>query len=292
MVRQLKSAGTLTNPAAVLSLANAATKALTVDDGLAGVTNLVNLADDLNKVPPNRITMTTMQNDPDPTDPAAVVVDPAAKNLFNAITSDVSLTNGDGSKASAAAQATSTANPDATSAAPTSAPPAATGGAPKSEIVVHVKNGSGITGRAADVADALKADGYNSGTGAANATGTDETSEVTYTAGREADAQEVAASVGLPASAVKPGAGSGITLVIGKDWPSGTSFGGGGGGSSPGTPAPVNTQAALSNSSAQTADDSSKCAQVSTQDTVKLGNVGMNPTQAYAKSPDVPDSAP
>ncbi|MCC9311714.1 LCP family protein [Kitasatospora sp. RB6PN24] len=293
MVRQLKSAGTLTNPAAVLSLANAATKALTVDDGLAGVTNLVNLADDLNKVPTNRITMTTMQNDPDPTDPLAkVVVDPAAKNLFNAITNDVSLTNGDGSKASAAAQATSTANPDATTAAPTSAPAApAAGGAPKSEITVHVRNGSGITGRAADVADALKADGYNPGTAAANAAGTEETSEVTYTAGREADAQEVAASVGLPASAVKPGMGPGITLVIGKDWPSGTTFGGGGG-SSAGTPAPVNTQAALSNSSAETADDSSKCAQVATQDTVKLNNVGMNPTEAYDKSPNVADSAP
>jgi hypothetical protein len=105
----------------------------------------------------------------------------------------------------------------------------------------------------------------------------------------------VAASVGLPASAVKPGTGPGITLVIGKDWPSGTSFGGGGGtgsGGAPSTPAPVNTQQALSNSNAQTADDSSKCAQVATADTEKLNGVGMNPTQAYAKSPDVPDSAP
>ncbi|GAA1945819.1 LCP family protein [Kitasatospora viridis] len=297
MVRQLKSAGTLTNPAAMLSLANAATKALTVDDGLNGITNLVNLGDDLNKVPTNRITMTTMQNSPDPTNPARVIVAPAAKNLFNAIINDASLTNGDGSKSSAAASATSTANPDDSSApapAPTSAAAPADGGAAKSEIAVHVKNGSGIAGRAGDVADALKAAGYNSGTAATNAVGTDETSEVTYTAGREADAQEVAASVGLPASAVKPGDGSGITLVIGKDWPSGTTFGGSGGGSgsgSPAAPAPVNTQAALSNSDAQTADDSSKCAQVSTQDTVKLNGVGMNPTQAYARSPSVPDSA-
>jgi LCP family protein required for cell wall assembly len=298
MVRQLKSAGTLSNPAAVLSLANAATKALTVDDGLGGITNLVNLADDLNKVPANRITMTTMQNDPYPPDPAKVEVAPAAKNLFNAIINDVPLTTGDGSKSSAAAQATSTANPDAPTSAPAQAAtsaPAADGGAPKSEIAVHVRNGSGITGRAADVADALKAAGYNPGTGATNASGSDATSEVTYTAGREADAQEVAASVGLPASAVKPGTGPGITLVIGKDWPSGTSFGGGGGtgsGGAPSTPAPVNTQQALSNSNAQTADDSSKCAQVATADTEKLNGVGMNPTQAYAKSPDVPDSAP
>ncbi|MGF1428321.1 LCP family protein [Kitasatospora sp. LaBMicrA B282] len=296
MVRQLKSAGTLTNPAAVLSLANAATKALTVDDGLSGITNLVGLADDLNKVPANRITMTTMQNDPDPSNNARVLVAPAAKNLFGAIINDVSLTAGDGSKSSAAAQATTTADPNATTAAPApAASPAApaAGGAPKSEIAVHVKNGSGISGRAGEVADALKAAGYSSGTAATNATGTDDTSEVTYTAGRQADAQEVAASVGLPASAVKPGTGPGITLVIGKDWPSGATFGGGSGGAGGASqaPAPVNTQAALNNASVQTADDSTKCAQVSTQDTVAINGVGMSPIKAYDKSPGVPDSA-
>ncbi|MFE9424706.1 LCP family protein [Kitasatospora sp. NPDC006697] len=304
MVRQLKSAGTLTDPTAVLSLANAATKALTVDDGLGGITNLVNLADDLNKVPTNRITMTTMQNDPDPSNDARVVVAPGAHNLFSAIINDVSLTQGDGSKSSAAASANSTTDPNASSApaAPSSAPapaPAsssAAAGAPKADITVHVKNASGVGNRATELSDALKSAGFGPGTGPANAAEPQETSEVTYTAGREADAQEVAASVGLPASAVKPGEGPGISLVIGKDWPSGTTFGaaasgsaGGAGGSA--TPAPVNTQQALSESNAQTADDGSKCAPVSTDATVKLNGVGMNPTKAYALSPKVPDSA-
>ncbi|WP_184942640.1 LCP family protein [Kitasatospora kifunensis] len=302
MVRQLKSAGTLTNPAAVLSLANAATKALTVDDGLSGITNLVGLANDLNKVPTNRITMTTMQNNPDTLkgEDGRVLVAPAAKNLFSAITNDVSLTTGTGDKSAAAASATSTADPNSPSAAPSAAAPAAPAapsGAAKSEIAVHVKNGSGVPGRAGDLATALKEAGYNSATSAANAVGTDQTSEVTYTAGREADAQEVAASVGLPAAAVKPGDGPGITLVIGKDWTSGTTFGsapagGSGGGASAAAPAPVNTQQALTNSDAQTADDSSKCAQVSTQDTVQINGVGMSPIKAYDKSPGVPDSAP
>ncbi|MCX4751362.1 LCP family protein [Kitasatospora sp. NBC_01287] len=307
MVRQLKSAGTLTNPAAVLSLANAATKALTVDNGLSGIPQLVGLADDLNKVPTDRITMTTMQNDPDPTNTQRVVVDPAAKNLFSAMINDQSLTTGDGSKSSAAAQATSTANPDASSAAPAPAAPAAPAssaaaaagagaGAPKKEIAVHVKNGSGVAGRAGDLAEALKTAGYSSLTSATNATVSAAVSEVTYTAGREADAQEVAASVGLPSSAVRPGDGPGITLVIGKDWTAGSTFAaapaGAGGAASPTAPAPVNTQAALTNSEAQTADDSSKCAQVSTQDTVTINNIGMNPTKAYEKSPGVPDSAP
>ncbi|WP_280688052.1 LCP family protein [Kitasatospora sp. GAS204B] len=302
MVRQLKSAGTLTNPAAVLSLANAATKALTVDDGLSGITNLVGLADDLNKVPANRITMTTMQNDPDTVkgEDGRVVVDPAAKNLFSAIINDQSLTAGDGSKSSAAAQATSTVDPNAPSSSAPAAPaspaaPAAGAGAPKSEIAVHVKNGSGVTGRASDLADALKTAGYSSLTAGTTLVGNADTSEVTYTAGREADAQEVAASVGLPATAVKPGTGPGITLVIGKDWTSGTTFGSApasGAGTAAQAPPPVNTQAALSNANGQTADDSTKCGQVSTQDTVAINGVGMNPTKAYDKSPGVPDSAP
>ncbi|MFI9272799.1 LCP family protein [Kitasatospora sp. NPDC052896] len=285
MVRQLKSAGTLANPSAVYGLADAATKALTVDNGLNSIPNLVGLADDLNKVPANRITFSTMQNEPDPADSSRVLVSPAAKNLFSAIINDQSLTTGSGDKSSAAAQATSTAT-SAPSSAP-AAPPAASG-APKSEIAVHVKNGTKVAGRAGDIAEALKADGYSSLTSSSTSTASADKTEVSYAAGRQADATEVAASLGLPASAVQPGDGPGITLVIGNDWTSGTSFGGG----APAAPAPVNTQAALSGSNSATADDSSSCAQVSHQDTVSLNGVGMTPIQAYAKSPNVPDSAP
>ncbi|MDH6135589.1 LCP family protein required for cell wall assembly [Kitasatospora sp. MAA4] len=291
MVRQLKSAGTLADPTAVYSLANAATKALTVDTGLSGIPQLVGLADDLNKVPADRITFTTMQNLPDPKDAARVVVAPAAKNLFDAISNDQSLTTGSGDKSSAAAQATAAAAP--APAAPAAPTPAAPAGAPIGEVAVHVKNGSKVTGRAAAVAAALIAKGYSSKT--TQASGPDAaTSTVGYAAGHQADAQGVAAAVGLPASAVVPGEGPGVTLTIGADWTSGTTFSGAAAssGGAAAAPAPVDTQAALSNASAATADDSSKCAQVSHDYTVKLNGVGMTPIQAYAKSTDVPDSAP
>lgn len=280
MIRELKSAGTLANPTKVLSLANAATKALTVDTELDSVTKLVGLANDLNKVQPNRITFTTMQNTPDPANDARVLVAPAAKNLFKAIAGDQSLTNSDGAKSDAAAEATAKADDPGTS---TAAPSA---GAAREEIVVHVKNGSGITNRAGAVADALKSSGFNPATtGSTGAAAT--TSSVTYTAGRQADAQEVAAAVGLPASAVKPGSGSGISLVIGADWPKGTTFSG-----SAATAAPsVDPQKALSNADASTADDKSSCTKVSPFRTVKLKGVPMTPTQAYARSTDVADSA-
>lgn len=57
-------------------------------------------------------------------------------------------------------------------------------------------------------------------------------------------------------------------------------------------PAPVDPRAALSNANPATADDSSGCAQVSTFRTANLDGIPMTPTEAFAKSPDVPNSAP
>ncbi|GAA1217536.1 LCP family protein [Kitasatospora nipponensis] len=301
MVRQLKGAGTLTNPGAVLSLADAATKALTVDTGLKGIPQLIGLADDLNKVPADRITFTTMQNDPDTLkgEDGRVLVAPAAKNLFSAIINDQSLTTSTGDKSSAAAQATGAgSDPAAASspAAPATDPTAAghpatspAAGLPARDIELRVRNGSGAGGRANAVQQALVAKGFTSATIASNAPATERTT-VEYPAGKQAQAQQVAQAIGLPADAVRPGEGTGLTLVIGADWTTGTGYTAPG--AAPSAPAPVDTQAALSNSDAQTADDTSKCAQVSHDNTVALNGVGMTPVKAYDRSPDVPDSAP
>ncbi len=305
MVRQLKSAGTISDPGALLSLAEAATKALTVDDSLKSIPKLAGLAQDLNKVPPSRITFATMQNYDDNLkgEEGRVLLSPAAHKLFDTITNDQSLTTSTGDKSSAAAQATSTATDSgaapasAPAAAPTPAAPApAADTVPKKDITVHVKNASGATGRAGELATALKAAGYNPATAATNATANSAKSLVEYAPGKQAEATEVAASVGLPATAVQPGTGTGVTLVIGADWTSGTTFtpgtGGAGAGAATTAPAPVDTHAALSDTNAATADDNSKCAQVSTARTLTHEWSSMTPSQAYAKATNVPDSAP
>jgi LCP family protein required for cell wall assembly len=92
LLRRLKRAGTLTDPAALYGLADAATKALTVDNGLDSVPKLLRIARAMDKVPDSRVTFTTMQNRPDPLDPDRVVVAPAAGVLFRAIIGDRSLT--------------------------------------------------------------------------------------------------------------------------------------------------------------------------------------------------------
>lgn len=265
MIRKFKSAGTLTDPSAVYGLANAATKALTVDTGLGSISKLVGLATDLNKVPSKRITFTTMQTAPDPNNSARVVVGAGAKSLFSTIADDQSLTGASGKK-SAAASATAQA-------------------VDVSRIAVKIENGTGISGRASVLATALTGKGFSPGTTTANAPSTATTTTLSYGTGQKPEAQAVARTLGLPSSHLEQGSGSGLTLVIGSDWPSGTAYPGGTSSS-----APADTHAAVSNAHAQTADQSKTCAQVSPYRTVSLNGIDMTPAQAYAAARGKPDS--
>ncbi|MEW2516818.1 LCP family protein [Actinacidiphila alni] len=272
MIRKFKSAGTLTNPAAVYRLADAATKALTVDTGLGSVNRLIGLANDLDKVPSKRLIFTTMQTGPDPTDPNRVVVGKGATELFATIADDQPLTTADGVKTKPSGAAT------ATTPSPT---------VPAAQITVRVQNGTGIGGRATAIADALTAKGFAPGTSAGNAPAPEASTTLTYGPSQKDQAQTVARALGLPAAHLKQGAVAGLTLVIGADWRTGSAFPGG-----TAAATPADTKAAVSNAHAQTADQGSSCAQVSHFKTVSVGGVPMTPSQAYAVSTKKKDSAP
>ncbi|MEV6834022.1 LCP family protein [Streptomyces sp. NPDC051133] len=271
MIRKFKSAGTLTDPTAVYDLADAATKALTVDDGLGTVKKLVGLASDVNKVPTKRITFTTMQTGADPNDTNRVVVGPGAKTLFSTIADDQSLTTGSGKK-SAAASATAKATATASA-------------VPASQIAVTVENGTAVTGRASDIAAALTDQGFSSATTTANAPSPAASTTLTYGTGQKAEAKTAAKALGLPGSHLKQGTGPGLTLVIGSDWPSGNGYPGGGSSASP-----ADTKTAVGGAHASTADQAKTCAKVSPYKTVELNGVSMTPTQAYAAARGKPDS--
>ncbi|WP_079102882.1 LCP family protein [Streptomyces sp. TP-A0356] len=266
MIRKFKSAGTLADPTAVYGLADAATKALTVDTGLGSIDKLVGLASDLNKVPPKQITFTTMQTAPDPNNRERLVVGSGAKSLFAAIANDQSLTGSSDKKS---------ATPTATAQAVDTA-----------QIAVKVENGTGIGGRASVIATALTDKGFSSGTTTANASGTTSSTTLTYGTGQKPQAQAVAHALGLTTSHLKQGNGGGLTLVIGSDWPSGTTYPN----STASSPQPADTHAAVSNAHAQTADQSKTCAGVSPYKTVSLNGVSMTPAQAYAAASNQPDS--
>lgn len=275
MIRKFKSAGTLTDPTKVYSLADAATKALTVDTGLGSVSKLVSLATDLDKVPAKRITFTTMQTTADPSDANRVVVAPGAKSLFDAIADDQSLSGS--SSGSAAGR----------KAGPSDAPSASAATVPAAQVAVNVQNGTGASGRASIIASALIAKGFSSGTTYGNAPAQSATTTLTYGPGQKAQATTVANALGLPASHLTQGTATGLTLVVGTDWPSGGTYPGG-----TSAAAPANPHAAVSDANAQTADQSKTCAKVSPYQTVELNGVPMTPAQAYAEATNKPDSAP
>ena len=276
-INAMKSSKTFTNVPRMLSLANAATKALTVDTKLNSIPSLLGLADDLNKVPTDRITFTTMQTGADPLNQDRLVIAPGAQTLFDTISNDQSLTTATGAT-SGAAKATATASPTPTYKS-----------VPASQIAVRVENGSKTSGRATTVHDSLVQQGYSSDSAILNAPSNDvTTTSLEYGTGRLDNAKQVAATLGLPASALKQVSGTRITLIIGSDWSTGTVFPGG-----TSAAPPADTKVALNNASAKTGNQVNSCAHVGTQNTVSLpGYGGMTPIRAYALSPKVPDSAP
>ncbi|MET8644890.1 LCP family protein [Streptomyces sp. NPDC004074] len=244
MVRQLKSGTKLTDPGALMGLADAATKALTVDTGLGTVKKLYDLGNDLKHVPTGRITMTTMPWRWDPENGAHVVPTPDAAKLFTLLRNDQPV-DGKAAKKKADEQ---TAKPLAAA-----------------EIPVTVRNGTGspsqepVSGRARAVTDKLKALGYTQ----AKADSTPQPQSgttITYTsADDKANALAVAKALKLPPTVVKRSSSvTHITLVVGADWTEGTTY-------------PVadaqNKQVVLANSSALNASDDSACMRVNPADT-------------------------
>lgn len=213
MVRQLRSNATLSNPDKLLGLAETATKALTVDTGLGSVTKLYDLSKELKKVPTARITMTTMpwvySSDgnrvlPKPTD---------AAKLWRLVREDIALDGKDKKKTTAAAKVTDKAAAD-------------------DKIAVRVQNGTkssteaAVTGRAAAITELLTGKGFTKAAADTSALLSEDQTVVRYpSADLAGDAQRVAKVLGIPSSQVKKStAVSGVTLVVGADWRSGTKY--------------------------------------------------------------------
>ncbi|MFI6940173.1 LCP family protein [Streptomyces sp. NPDC050418] len=210
MVRELKSSARLTNPAEMLNLAEAATDALVVDEGLDSVGKLADLGGELKKVPSARINMTTM-----PFEYVGARVQPkpgAAEDLFELVREDVSLDGKDADKKKEKLSDDPAAEP--------------------ADTTVIVQNATGdatrapLQGRATEVAGLLQGNGYTAADAEQPGTGSD-TSEartlIRYpSADLEGDAQALAKSLGLPLSSAKESADvSEVTLVVGADWRAG-----------------------------------------------------------------------
>ncbi|UUU33428.1 LCP family protein [Streptomyces sp. CA-210063] len=212
MVRELRENATITNPNKLRKLAEEATKALTVDEGLATVTQLYDLSTELRKVEPARITMTTMPY----TYVGARVVpkEGDAEKLFRLVREDIALDGKDKKK---------TTTEDETSDDPAAA---------KDEIGVLVQNGTmtstlgAVSGRAHTVSQLLVEDGFaKASSDRTTATAEDKTVVRYPSAELEGDAQAVAEALGIPLSQVEKSTNvSGVTLVVGADWREGKAY--------------------------------------------------------------------
>ncbi|MFF3861597.1 LCP family protein [Streptomyces sp. NPDC002209] len=222
MMREMKSKETLTSPKKFFSLAEAATKSLTVDSGIGSIDKLTNLAGELKDIDLKNITFTTLPVLDNPAEPegkkATVVVDQRlADPLLKMIQGDVSLTEVE--KKEQAAK-------DAADAEAKSKADALLQGnrAPAGDVRVDVYNGGGPGGAASSTLTWLQnSKGVNKASNRGNAPAKLDATQLEYAPNQADQARALADMMGLPATALKMGSADAapktpMKLTLGADF--------------------------------------------------------------------------
>ncbi|GHA41165.1 transcriptional regulator [Streptomyces spiroverticillatus] len=221
MMRQLQGEDAFTNAGRITSLAETATKALQVSDEIGSPKKLFDLAMELKDVPSDSITMTSLPTIADPKNPNAhyVVSEKDADKVLRLLQDDIPFDKNGAAKSDGK-------NGKKPAEKPAKKPSAAPG-----ELAVSVQNGTGndtqgpTPGRAKAVAQTLADKGYSRSEASRDPVRSERTTVKFPSAELEGDAQAVAKALGLPASAVSKSTDvSGVTLVVGADWRTGSSY--------------------------------------------------------------------
>ncbi|MFF1359454.1 LCP family protein [Streptomyces sp. NPDC058297] len=191
LARKMSSGDTLTSPTKLTSLAEAATKALTVDKGIGSLSHLKDIALELKKVPPKNISFITTPVIDNPADGVVhktVIVNPTtAPQVFSMIKDDVSLT--ETKKKEKAAEQAKLKGPKSAA----------------SDVRVDIYNGSETVGAAQQTLTWLQNnEGVTKSTQLGNAAKAAKTT-LEYAPDQADQARRLADIMGLPASALKPG---------------------------------------------------------------------------------------
>ncbi|QHC20767.1 LCP family protein [Streptomyces sp. GS7] len=234
LIRKLKSSA-FSSPGKLLDIAQAATKALTVDTGIGSASKLLDFGNDLKKVDLNKITFATVPVLDNPRDKATVILDKArAEPLFQMVQQDHTLSK-DAAKGKGGAK------------------PAPVKKAPPQLVRVDVTNGGGPFGSAQETVDWLQnSKAARLSTNAGNASEKLAATRLEYAPNQADQAATLADWMGLPKSALKQSAQNAgprvpMKLVLGKDF------------TAPGTPieAPTETPDGVQHVNA---DDKNICA--------------------------------
>lgn len=212
MIRQMKSDDTLTSPTKLFKLADSATKALTVDSAIGSVPKLSKLAKELTKIDTKNITFVTLpviDNPAEPT-PITVVVDPVkSPQLLSMMQEDTSLTEVAAQKKAAKGKQDALLKGTKAAAA---------------DVRVDVYNGGEIAGGAQQTVTWLQNDkGVLKSTNKANAPAKAAKTTLDYAPNQADQARALAAMMGLPSSAMKPGTKNAVglqamVLTLGADF--------------------------------------------------------------------------
>jgi LCP family protein required for cell wall assembly len=221
LARKIQAEGTLTNLPRLYSIAETLTKNLTVDEDLSQVTEILKLADRVQKVDLADIAFVTVPTAPWDQDPNRLVLDPEpAEALFEALREDRSLTAPKpGATPSPGGSATPAPGGSATPEQPPAPPaaPAFDAGA----VPLLVVNGTDNPDRAAELQKVLRAKGY----ALANITQSTpaESTQIVYGPGYEEAAAALGTRFGVAEVQLLPSATlNGIELIVGADFVSGT----------------------------------------------------------------------
>ncbi|MFC9817708.1 LCP family protein [Streptomyces virginiae] len=222
MMREMKSKETLTSPKKFFSLAEAATKSLTVDQGLGSIDKLTDLAGELKDIDLKNITFTTMPVLDNPAEPAnrkatVVVNQGLADPLLQMIRGDVSLTEVEKKEQAAkeAADADAKAKQDALLQG---------NRAPAGDVRVSVYNGGGPSGSASTTLKWLQdTKGMSKTSNQGNAPAKVGATQLEYAPNQADQARALADAMGLPATALKMGttdaaAKTPMKLTLGPDF--------------------------------------------------------------------------
>ncbi|MER7721472.1 LCP family protein [Streptomyces flaveolus] len=214
LMRKMSSSDTLTSPTKLVKLAEAATKALTVDKPIGNVGTLKDIALELKKVPTKNITFATLpvKDNPAEKTPVTVVVDEAkAPQVFTMIQNDISFTEvKQQQKKEAAAVAARLQGPKSE----------------PSEIRVRVQNGGAPGGSAGKELLYLQDEaGVTKSENAGNAPAPLARTTLEYAPDQADQARALAEILGLSGAAMKPGESvtnsqglPTMTLTLGKDF--------------------------------------------------------------------------
>ncbi|MFF9060144.1 LCP family protein [Streptomyces sp. NPDC101213] len=218
LMRKLKSNDTLTSPTKMIKLAEAGTEALTVDSQLDSISKLKDLGLELGKLNTKNLTFTTVPVVDNPAEKvkATVVLNQStAPTVFRMIQDDVSFTE---------VKQQAKASKDAAAAAAAARLKGTQSAA--SEVRVRIMNGGAKGGSAQATLSWLQNEqGVTKSENAGNAPAELSRTTLEYGPEQAAQARKLAAVMGLPGTALKPGESvtnaqglPTMTLTLGKDF--------------------------------------------------------------------------